>query len=463
MGDGSLHLSASANGRYFQNAHGTPFHLRGMSLWLLALQRRLGVSSGNWVADQNLVLDTIKARGINAILMMILSRYQDSEPQNGFGVAPFTDENDCDTRNAAFFEHHADTVKRANERGIVPFISPLWDGFSSSPGNDYNWSQQRATWGTTKCFNYGAYIASLLEPLEVVYMAGGDNPSVASLETWQAIIDGIRSVDTRHLITAHWYQNHSDSQALSPIHIRGVYEWGASDLYQMVRGRWEASPARPISFLEGFYELNDDFGWTPKIARVQEAMAWLMGSRGSFFGHEGCWHLGSVNNSRLGDQSEGHAFDLNSAGLRDFLAIQSVFSPRRWWELVPDFQGASLITAGRGTYGATNYVGLSSTPDGKLAIAYVPDGGQVTWNMGYFTGPVVGRLVDPSTGTSYPIDGAQPFIPSGTRDVNPVGERGNNAAGDGDWFIVMETVPSATTRRASPVIAGGAVSSSRIC
>ena len=52
--------------------------------------------------------------------------------------------------------------------------------------------------------------------------------------------------------------------------------------------------------------------------------------------------------------------------------LVSLFSSREWYNLVPD-QNHAVVTDGYGTYGQTNYVTAASTPDGKLAMAYVPD------------------------------------------------------------------------------------------
>ena len=47
--------------------------------------------------------------------------------------------------------------------------------------------------------------------------------------------------------------------------------------------------------------------------------------------------------------------------------------PRPWYDLVPD-QNHTLVTSGYGTFGDDDYVTAARTPDGKLAMAYVPSG-----------------------------------------------------------------------------------------
>ena len=52
----------------------------------------------------------------------------------------------------------------------------------------------------------------------------------------------------------------------------------------------------------------------------------------------------------------------------------------RWYDLVPD-QNHTVVTSGYGTFGRTDYVTAASTPDGKLAIAYLPSGRTVTVDL----------------------------------------------------------------------------------
>ena len=85
---------------------------------------------------------------------------------------------------------------------------------------------------------------------------------------------------------------------------------------------------------------------------------------------------------------------MDSPGATQMANIVALFSPRRWYDLVPD-QNHTLVTSGYGSFGQDDYVTAASTPDGKLAIAYLPSGGTVTVDLGTFSGPVDRPLVRP--------------------------------------------------------------------
>ena len=54
----------------------------------------------------------------------------------------------------------------------------------------------------------------------------------------------------------------------------------------------------------------------------------------------------------------------------------------------------------------------------------------------------IARWYDPSRGTYRQIAGS-PFANRGKRNFTPPG---NNADGDGDWILILETEPPATSR-----------------
>ncbi len=114
--------------------------------------------------------------------------------------------------------------------------------------------------------------------------------------------------------------------------------------------------------------------------------------------------------------------------------VVALFSPRRWYDLVPD-QNHTLVTSGYGTFGQDDYVTAASTPDGKLAMAYVPSAGTITVDLGTFSGPVTARWYDPTDGT-FTSDRRRPVRERRKRHFPTPA---TNAAGDNDWVLVLET------------------------
>jgi hypothetical protein len=112
--------------------------------------------------------------------------------------------------------------------------------------------------------------------------------------------------------------------------------------------------------------------------------------------------------------------------------------------VLPD-QQHRLVVAGYGTFDGeshegnhyvmtSDYVTAGRTPDGRLAIAYMPSLRPLKIDLSQLSGPVSARWYDPSRGTFSSIKGS-PFPNSGKPYLIPPG---NNADGDGDWLLVLE-------------------------
>ncbi len=125
-----------------------------------------------------------------------------------------------------------------------------------------------------------------------------------------------------------------------------------------------------------------------------------------------------------------------------------MFEPRAWFELVPD-QQHKLVVGGYGTFDATShegnhyvmsndYVTAARTANGRLAMAYMPSLRPLKVDLSQLSGAVTARWYDPSRGSFSKIEGS-PFANSGQRYFIPPG---NNADGDGDWVLVLETQPA---------------------
>ena len=89
---------------------------------------------------------------------------------------------------------------------------------------------------------------------------------------------------------------------------------------------------------------------------------------------------------------------------------------------------------GFGSIATNNYVTAAATPDGSLAIPYLPMVWTVTVDMSKFGGSIQAHWYDPTNGKYSKLEGAS-FANVGSKDFIPPG---NNSAGDGDWVLVLE-------------------------
>ena len=98
------------------------------------------------------------------------------------------------------------------------------------------------------------------------------------------------------------------------------------------------------------------------------------------------------------------------------------------------------MVSGYGTYSnsgdvnGNDYVTAARTPDGRLAIAYLPAGGRVDVDMTRMAGRRVrAQWYDPTSGKYATIQGS-PFARRGRRTFTVPGK---NHDGDADWVLVL--------------------------
>ena len=179
---------------------------------------------------------------------------------------------------------------------------------------------------------------------------------------------------------------------------------------------------------------------TPYVLRKQEYWTLLSGGCGQLYGNHYIWPFIS-----------GWQNNLNTVGVQQLQYNSALFTAREWWSLVPD-TNHTVLTGGYGTY-ATNglistndYATAASTPDGALAMVYVPTNRTLTVNLAKLKAAATARWYDPTSGGYTAITGS-PFANTGTHNFT---SPGINGAGDEDWVLVLETnVPAVAILPAS--------------
>ena len=114
--------------------------------------------------------------------------------------------------------------------------------------------------------------------------------------------------------------------------------------------------------------------------------------------------------------------------------LHTLFAERDWWRLVPDVD-RPLVTAGRGTELTddsrmdvldNDYVTAAQTPDGRLAVVYVPSTRTITVDRTVLAENTTAAWVDP-------VSGARQTVPMADTFATP----GRNAGGDDDWLLLL--------------------------
>lgn len=419
-------LRISANRRYLVDQKRVPFLIAGDA------PQALTVNSST--ADAETYFANRASHGFNTLWINLLCNDGTGGRKDGTtydGIAPFTTPGDLSTPNEAYFARCDETIRLAGKHGLMVLLDPI---------ETAGWLKIMVANGEPKCRAYGQYLGQRYRAYpNILWMSGND------FQTWRdaghdavvtAVANGIRDRDTRHLHTVeldYLVSSSADDPRWVPIiGLNAAYTY--YPCYAEVLKDYNSSAALPVVMIESDYEQEQHS--TPAILRRQEYWTNLSGATGQVYGHGSIWPFKPDWKSAL-----------NSPGAVQMGYLQALFTPRRWWELVPD-QSHTLVTAGYGAFDAmhteanryvmaSDYVTAARAPDGSLAMAYLPTPRDVTVDMTRLRGPVTAQWYDPSRGIYRPIAGS-PLRNSGTHVFTPPGA---NADGDGDWVLLLEAMP----------------------
>ena len=376
------------------------------------------------------IADRQKA-GFNALLVDLLCvKYTgcNSDGTTYDGIEPFETPGDLSTPNPAYFARASAMIKLAANAGIVVFLDPIETG---------GWLGVLQQNGAQKDFAFGQFLGRTFGRFPNIVWSNGND-----FQTWGnpaddavvlAVARGIQSVDPANIQTIEL--NYLTSASLddprwSPIvKIDAAYTY--SPTYAEVLKEYDRANFVPVFLIEAGYEFEQD---TPQISygdpetlRRQEYWSILAGATGQFYGNHYTWSF-----------DDGWQAHLDTPGSKQIGYLAKLFADREWFQLVPD-QAHRIVTAGYGTFSSSgdvdsnNYVTTASTPDGTLAISYLPDGGTITVNMRRLAGPAEAQWYDPTNGR-YTAVSATPLPNSGTRRFTAPA---TNAGGDPDWVLVL--------------------------
>jgi hypothetical protein len=418
-------LKVGPTNRYLVDQNDVPFMIVGDSP-----QSLIGNLS---VAQADTYFADRQARGFNAVWINIICTtytFCNADGTTFDGIPPFTTPGDLSTPNEAYFARADAMIQLAANHGITVFLDPIeTGGLLSMLINN----------GPAKDFNYGVYLGNRYKDFpNIVWMSGNDFKAwtdPTSDSDAQAVARGIRSVDPNHIQTVELNNNLSgslDDPTWAPlIDLDAAYTYFPT--YAQVLVEYNRSNFMPVFMVEANYEFEhnvNDRG-TPNILRRQEYWTMLSGATGQLYGSHWTVTFNSAWQNHLG-----------TPGAVQIGFMKSLFESRPWYNLVPD-QNHTLVTSGIGTFsttsalGSNDYLTAASTPDGSLALAYMPTSRTITVAMSRLNGPVFARWFNPSNGTYSAVSGS-PFPNSGTQPFTPPGE---NNDGDSDWVLVLETNP----------------------
>jgi hypothetical protein len=415
-------LRIGSTGRYLVDQHGRPFMIVGDSPQSLIVNLSL--------ADAKLFIADRAAVGFNSLWVNLLcAKYTGGRPDGSTydHIAPFTKASDLATPNPKYFERVDAMIRLAGQYGMNVFLDPIETG---------GWLTVLQSNGPAKAFAYGRYLGKRYAKFpNIIWMSGNDfqdwkNPASDALVL--AVANGIRSVDRKHLQTVELNylvsSSSDDPRWRRLVGLDAAYTY--SPTYAQVLKSYNRKNVLPVFLVEAGYEFEQNISQVspgvPDTLRRQEYWSLLSGATGQLYGNHYTWQFLTDWKSHL-----------DTPGSQQIGYLVKLFTGRPWYRLVPD-QKHTLLTSGYGTYttggdvDSSDYASAARTPDGKLAMVYLPTPRTFTIDMSKLAAGAVAQWYDPTAGT---FTSADPTSRNGS--VATFQPPDKNSAGDGDWVLVL--------------------------
>ena len=420
-------LKVSENKRFLVFEDGTPFYYLGDTGW--ELFHRLNKD------DTEKYLENRRAKGFTVIQAVALSELDGLNTPNAEGNKPLID-NDPLKPNEGYFAHVDWVIKKAEEKGIFIGLLPTWGD-----------KVDLATWGKgPKIFNkengykYGQWIGNRYKNSpNIIWINGGDRDGGgANNPIWEAIGEGVKSVDKNHLMTFHpwgekssseWFQNSKwlDFNMCQTGHAQRSYA-----IYKRLIVRdYNLVPVKPCFDGEPRYE-DHPVAWNPEVfgwfndADIRQAMYWSLfsGSFGHTYGCHPIWQMLTPEREPVGLARHNWYDVLDLPGAFDLIHARRLIESRPMLSRVPD---QSLIIPSY--IPETDYI--AATRGDGYAFIYFPTGWTTEIDLGKLGAQTINAWwFDPHNGEAKLIEnipgkGTHKFTP-------PSGGRGN------DWILVLD-------------------------
>lgn len=415
-------LKPGAGNRTLVDQNNTPFLMIGDAPQAMV---------GNLSVKQAKFFIKDRARyGVNALWVNLLCDSYTACNSDGTtfdGIAPFTTPDDLSTPNPAYFDRAEEMLQAAAAKNMVVLLDPIETG---------GWLSVLDDNGETKARNYGRFLGNRYKDQpNIIWMSGNDfqswrDPSQNRLV--RAVMRGLAETDPNHIQTIEldYYVSASlEDGALRPLlALDAVYTYRPT--YAEELAEYKRTTFAPTFLVEANYEFEHNGGTdggTTENLRRQEWWSATSGMTGQLYGSAYSWRL-------QGDWAD----NLDTVGIQQLSYVKQLLEPRKWYDLVPD-RAHQVLTKGFGKFSKDDpipddtYATAALTGDGSLLLAYLPTVRKVTIDMSKFSGTATASWFDPSNATTTAIGS---FANTGTQDFTPPG---NNAGGDGDWVLLMET------------------------
>lgn len=415
-------LRASADGRYLEDAAGTPFLFAGDTHWPLLWHYSFD--------EAREVIDDRAAKGFTAILLSVGAF---SDRPNAEGHRTFSDR--AAMRPIEEYFVHADRVlDHIEERGMAVYAVALW-------WNQFN--RQATVEGTGE---YGRWLGERWrDRANILWVIGGDTPYRDSdLASYRALANGIRAGGARQLMSWHPHgggpmrsAGHSSSEYLHDepwlgfSSVQGHAEGGR--MAARVLEDYRRKPPKPVLMVEPWYywtERKDPrFGFpihAPEL-RIRQSMYQTRLGGGSMGEGHGAWPLWFHDSTK---EQWRAALKEQKSATHIATHMTQLLRQVDWWKLEPDTNG-KILASGAGDPDSWDRAVAAGASDRSFALVYVPTQRELSINGAWFQAQVQATWHDPTNGTSRSAQSTE----SGTQLTFASPE--SNHEGDEDFVLLL--------------------------
>jgi hypothetical protein len=420
-------LKVSENKRFLVFEDGTPFFYLGDTGW--ELFHRL-----NKVETEK-YLENRRSKGFTVIQAVALAELDGLNTPDAEGNKPLIN-NDPLKPNEDYFAHIDWVIKKAEEKGIFIGLLPTWgDKVDKQRGGT-----GPVIFNNENAFKYGQWIGNRYKNFKnIIWINGGDRDGGGdNMPIWEAIGNGVKSVDKNHLMTFHprgerssseWFQLSSwlDFNMCQTGHGQRSYA-----IYKRIIVRdYNMIPVKPCFDGEPRYE-DHPVNWNPDVlgwfndADIRQALYWNLfcGSFGHTYGCHPVWQMLAPGREPVGLARHNWYDVLDLPGASDLIHARRLVESRPFLSCVPD---QSLIIPDY--FPETDYV-VATRGEG-YAFIYFPTGWTAEIELDKLMAKsITAHWFDPRNGEARLIE---TFPGTGTRKFKPpTGGRGN------DWILVLD-------------------------
>ena len=389
-------IRLSENRRYLVQADGTPFFWLSDTVWNGAL---LSDEKG-W----DTYLQDRVDKGFTAI-QFVMTQWR-TATGDAEGRPAFTGKERVSI-NPEFFQRMDHRIDAVNEHGLIAAPVLLWAIRGEENPGYFLPEDQKIVMTEYMVARYGAH--------QVIWMLGGDGEYRGEkAETWKRVGRAVFGQDHHRLATMHpngrsWV---GDEFRGEPWFSFIGYQSGHGDDDKTFRWltqgppsrEWNREPMLPVINLEPNYEAHNGYTFRKfhDDHSVRRAAYWSLlvsPTAGLTYGGQGVW--GWHQKVRLPVAHKGTGLGLpwyeaiHLPGSTHMKRMKDFFTAIDWWRLVP---AQEMLVQQPGEKDAKLFIAAAKSDNGDLAVAYLPEGGDITLQTESLKRRAAARWFHPFTG-----------------------------------------------------------------